>query len=213
MSETDSNASAAQFDWQRAMRTQLASATGGLAPEVYVLACLDWYTNLARRPATQWELAGDAAKKAVDSWTFAVNAMTGRALEPAQADARYDSDSWQRWPFNVYANTYKNYADWWKTALSSVPGVSVDNEQKLKLMGGNALEAVSPANYLATNPDLLQATRAESGQNLLRGISHWFKDFEMLFAREGAARQTEFVVGRDLRSPPEKSSCATRWSS
>ena len=45
-------------------------------------------------------------------------------------------------------------------------------------MASNALDAVSPANYLATNPELLDATRAEAGANLVRGFNYWLEDVE-----------------------------------
>ena len=198
MNSPANNASDPQSQWLHELRGQLAGMTGGLAPDVYVLAWLDWYTNLARRPQTQMELAAEAAQKAVDSWTFAVNAWTGNPAAVAEADARYHGAAWQQWPFNVYANSYKNFADWWQGALAAVPGVAPQHARNLALMGKNALEAASPANYLATNPELLQTTQAESGQNLVRGLSHWLKDFELLFARHGAARQVDFVVGRDV---------------
>lgn len=204
MTDPKTSAAAPQDDWLHALRVQLAGATGGLAPEVYVLAWLDWATNLASRPASQLELAGDAANKTLDSWMFAVNAITGRAPVTADADARYGGAAWQQWPFNVYAHTYRNVTDWWQSALSAVPGVAPHHARNLALIGNNALEAASPANYLATNPELLQTTQAESGQNLLRGMRHWFKDLELLYARGGAAQRDEFVVGRDVAVTPGK---------
>ncbi|NNM61995.1 MAG: alpha/beta fold hydrolase [Steroidobacteraceae bacterium] len=186
------------------MRAQFAGMTGGLAPEVYVLAWLDWCTNLAQRPATQLELGGMAASKAIDSWTFALNALGGKPLAPAEADNRYGVEAWRHWPYNVYANSYRNVADWWQAALAGVPGVEAANARTLKLMGSNALEAVSPANYLATNPELLDTTRAESGRNLLRGMHLWLKDLELLFARDAVPRDKPFVVGRDVAVTPGK---------
>jgi len=145
------------------MRRQFSGLTGGLAPEVYVLAWLDWYTNFARRPAP-----GDPA---------------GTCLGLSRS---------------------RNLAHWWHSALSAVPGVSPQHARDLQFLGRNALEAASPANYLATNPELIKATQTGSGANLLRGMRLWLADFERLFARDGAVRATHFLVGRDVAVTPGK---------
>ena len=62
----------------------------------------------------------------------------------------------------------------------------------------------SPANYLATNPELLEATRAEAGQNLVRGFSHWLEDIERTLGGKAPGGTDEFVVGRDVAATPGK---------
>ena len=191
-------------EWMRAMREQTVGVTGGLAPDFYVLAWLDWCTNLAQRPKTQFELAGAAAQKAIDTWTFALKALTGEPLAASTDDNRFADAAWQQWPFNVYAYAYRNAADWWRGAATAVPGVEEQHARNVQFVAENALEAASPANYLATNPELLRATRAESGQNLLRGMRHWFKDIEVAIARGAAGSDSGFVVGRDVAVTPGK---------
>ena len=174
--ENESAQSQDPAELQRALRAQLAAVTGGLAPDVYANAWWDWYLNLAEDPPKQWEILQDAATKAFDNWAFALKAASGEPLPPAEGDARFAGDAWAQWPFNVYAHTYRNYVDWWQQAWSSVPGVTRDNERTLDFMARNALEAFSPANYLTTNPELLDTTRIEAGaepgarlQSLARG--------------------------------------------
>ena len=50
----------------RTLREQLATVTGGLAPDVYVNAWWDWYLNVAQKPARQVEIMQDALAKAID---------------------------------------------------------------------------------------------------------------------------------------------------
>ena len=102
----------------------------------------------------------------------------GERVAPASGDARFSGDAWTQWPFNLYAHTYKNYVDWWQNAWSSVPGVGAESARTLDFMARNTLETLSPANYLATNPELLNTTRAEAGKNLVRGFGHWLEDVE-----------------------------------
>jgi polyhydroxyalkanoate synthase len=206
-SKHDSQPAAAPVDadeWSRMMRAQLATVSGGLAPDVYVNAWWDWYLNLAKQPATQLNILQDALAKTTDNWNFALKAAAGEPVSPTPTDARYASSAWNQWPYNVLAHTYSNYADWWAKAWSGVPGVAAENERTLKFVAANALEVLSPANYLATNPELLEATRAESGQNLIRGFSHWLEDVQRTLESKAAAGTEAFVVGRDVAATPGK---------
>ncbi len=178
--------------------------TGGLAPDIYANAWWDWYLNLAEDPPKQWEILHDAATKGFDNWAFALKAASGEPLAPAEGDARFAGDAWAQWPFNVYAHTYRNYVDWWHKAWSSVPGVARDNERTLDFMARNALEAFSPANYLVTNPELLDTTRIEAGANLVRGLSHWLEDVQRTLQGKGPSGTEKFVIGRDIAATPGK---------
>jgi polyhydroxyalkanoate synthase len=191
-------------DMGRVLREQLAAVTGGLAPDVYVNAWWDWYLNVAQKPSKQAEILEDGLAKAMDNWTFALKASAGESLPPAQGDARFKDEAWAQWPFNVLAHGYRNYADWWQKAWSGVPGVAPQNEQQLDFVARNALETLSPANYLLSNPQLLEATRAEAGQNLVRGFGNWLQDIERTLEGKGASGTEQFVVGRDVAATPGK---------
>ncbi|HLW23241.1 MAG TPA: alpha/beta fold hydrolase [Steroidobacteraceae bacterium] len=189
----------------KVLRSQLATVTGGLAPEPYVNAWWDWYLNLAAEPGKQAEIVQDALAKGLDSLSFALRASTGQPLSPAPEDARYRAAGWQQFPFNVYAHAYENLSDWWRTAWSRVPGVAPKNEQMLEFLARNALETVSPSNYLATNPELLETTRAEGGANLVRGFQNWLEDVQHTIEGPGQDAPTataSFLVGRDVAVTP-----------
>ncbi len=188
----------------RALREQLATVTGGLAPDVYVNAWWDWYLNVARHPSKQLEIIEDAWAKSLDSWSFALKAGIGEQARPAEGDARFKDDAWAQWPFNVLAHGYRNYAEWWQNAMSGVPGVAPENERQLDFVARNTLETLSPANYLLTNPQLLEETRAEAGQNLVRGFSNWLEDVQRTLGGEKGTDSEKFVVGRDVAATPGK---------
>src|SRR5580658_3035350 len=142
----------------RALRAQLATVTGGLAPDVYVTAWWDWYLNLAKEPPKQLQIMQDALAKAMDNWNFALKASSGQPISPDPEDPRYAGGAWSQWPFNIYAHSYNNLVDWWQQAWTGVQGVQPKNERMLDFMARNALETLSPSNYLATNPELLEQT-------------------------------------------------------
>jgi polyhydroxyalkanoate synthase len=194
-----------QLNLERALREQMAAITGGLAPDVYVNAWWDWLLNLANEPSQQLKLAEDAIAKTTETLAFAAQAAATREpLSPAAGDARFEAAAWSQWPFNVYANAYRNYADWWQNALAAVPGVAPENKRTLDFMARNALEVLSPANYLATNPELLDATRVEAGQNLVRGFGNWLEDIQRTLGGKTQPGSDKFVIGRDIAATPGK---------
>jgi polyhydroxyalkanoate synthase subunit PhaC len=193
-----------QLDLARVLREQMATVTGGLAPDVYVNAWWDWLLNLTKEPPTQLQIMQDAIAKTADNMTFALRATAAEPLSPASGDGLFGGQAWTHWPFNVYAYSYRNYVDWWHGALSNVPGVAPENERTLEFVARNSLELLSPANYLATNPELLDSTRAEAGENLVRGFSYWLEDIQRTLGGKSPIGTDKFIVGRDVAATPGK---------
>ena len=192
-------------DLQREMRASLAAVTGGIAPDDYVNAWWDWYFHLSADSNKQSAMAKSAADATVAAWKFAMQAATGRMLAPVTTDKRFSSPAWSQWPFNLYAHTYLSWSSWWQESLKSSVGVAPKNAELMEFMGRQILEAASPANHLPTNPELLELTRAESGQNLLRGFQHWLDDAGRVLKRDVASpTASKFAVGRDLGVTPGK---------
>ncbi len=189
---------------ERALRAQMATLTGGLAADDYLDAWWSWLLNLSKESGQQRQLLHRAWAGAADNAAFAWRAAQGEPLPAASAEAPFAGEAWASWPFNVYAATYTSAVDWWRHALSAVPGVSPAQERTLDFAARTALEAWSPAHYLATNPELLEATRAEAGANLVRGFGYWVEDIERLLEGRDAEAPTEFVVGRDVAATPGK---------
>lgn len=195
-------------DLERQLRAQLAAVTGGWAPEDYSQAWWDWYLNLANEPGKQLNLLQSAFEKALDTWNFAARAATAPtdATEPVPG---FTDPAWNVWPYNLYAKSYSNWASWMQEALAAGsrgalqpagPGAGVN---RLKFATQQLVDAASPANFLHTNPEILQTTVAESGQNLVRGLQHWLEDAQgILSGRRNES--TEFKVGKDIAVTPGK---------
>ncbi len=192
-----------QLNLERALRAQMATVTGGLAPDVYANAWWDWLLNLAKEPPQLMRLTQDALAKTADTLAFATQAAASREpLPPAGGDARFSGSGWAEWPFNVYAHAFRNYSDWWQNAVTAMPGVAPDNRRTLEFVARNALEVLSPANHLVTNPELLEATRLEAGENLVRGFGHWLEDVQGTLGGKPKGGTDNFVVGRDVAATP-----------
>jgi polyhydroxyalkanoate synthase len=192
-------------DTERKLRAQLAAVSGGLAPDDYATAWWDWYLNLAAHPDRQAELAQSAYEKTLDSWQFLARAAAGEPLAPGHQNLGFAGAAWNVWPFNAYARAYANWASWWQQALEPAPGKKSDPAlSRANFAGRMLLEAASPANFLTTNPELLQRTAAESGRNLIRGFENWLEDAKRAVEGGRAPGTEDFEVGKQVAVTPGK---------
>ena len=188
----------------QALRAQLAAVTGGLAPEDYAQAFWDWYLHLSSGQDKQAAVLRAASRAFADNIEFAVQAASGQQLAPSQDDKRFAGSGWNQWPFNVYARSFLNWSTVMQEALSGVPGITPRSEQLMQFVGRQGLDALNPANHLLSNPELLESTRAQSGQNLVRGFSNWLEDVDRVLGHKPAAGTERFVVGGNLAVTPGK---------
>lgn len=63
------------------------------------------------------------------------------------------------------------------------------------------LDMFSPANFALTNPQVMQRTREEAGENLIRGAWYWMEDLDRLISQH-PRRLSAFTVGGDLGTTP-----------
>ncbi len=194
-------------DLERQLRAQLAAVTGGLAPEDYSQAFWNWYLNASREPDKQLALVQSAWAKALDTWQFAASAASGAPASGAppqpQGASAFSDPSWNVWPFNLYARSYLNWASWMQEALAAGSGSSQADASRMRFATQQLLDAASPANFLQTNPELLEKTVQESGQNLVRGLQNWLEDAQSALTGQ-RRRSGEFEVGRDVAITPGK---------
>jgi polyhydroxyalkanoate synthase subunit PhaC len=188
----------------REMRAQLAAVTGGLAPDDYIQAWWDWYLNLAKSPDKQAAIAQSAVNLAMDNFSFALRAFSGQPLSPAPEDKRFADESWSRWPFNVMAHGYLNFAQLLTQATTEVPGLAGRSADLVNFSTRQGLDAGSPVHSLFSNPELLEMTRAQSGQNLVHGFKNWLEDVDATLNHKQRAGTESFKVGERVAVTPGK---------
>jgi polyhydroxyalkanoate synthase len=191
----------------REFRAMMARMTGGISPQDYGAAFADWWLHFISSPSKQLEVQQRAIKSALDLWMFTTQAMQGQPLapnDPGHRDQRFAGDAWQLFPFNVYARAYQNGAQFLHEAIADVDGVQDRNEQMMGFALQQFAEAVSPANYPASNPEVIQKTLDEKGANLARGWQHFLEDMERTFSGGAAPGTDSYRVGEQIAATPGK---------
>ncbi len=184
----------------RELQAWRARVTGGASPIAFSLAYLDWLAHLAGLPGRQAELAvgawRDVMGLAADvAWTGPADA---RGREPRPEDPRFAAPGWRRWPFSVFSQAFLLTERWWQEATSGVPGVSHHHERIVSFATRQLLDAVSPANFPWTNPEVLEATASQRGANLARGASLLADDWRRLLTGAPPAGTEAFIPGKSV---------------
>ena len=127
-------------------------------------------------------------------------------VTPERSDRRFKDEEWDKNAlFDFLKQSYLITARW---AVDMVKRADLDEHtrRKARFYVEQITNAFSPSNFIFTNPEVLRATLASNGQNLIEGLDHLKRDLE-----EGQGRlrikQTDmaaFEIGRNLAMTPGK---------
>jgi len=164
-----------------------------------------WIANPAAMAETNatllrelFELAGVTAQR-----------MAGGAAppvdEPERGDNRFKDPEWSRNPyFDFWKQFYLITARWLEQVLDKTDGLDEMTRQRAEFYLKQVTSAFSPSNFPITNPEVLRATLATNGQNLVQGMANLVSDIE----KSGELlkiSQTDvgaFEVGRNVATAP-----------
>jgi len=191
----------------RVLTAAMGRLTQGLSPAAVAGAYADWFVHLAGAPGKQQELWAKAARKFARLALYAARAQGDSpqpCLTPLPQDHRFDGAEWQQWPFNLIQQTFLCGQQWWHNATTDVRGVSRHHEQVVTFLTRQWIDVFSPSNWLWTNPEVLRATVAERGYNLVRGAQYWWRDVGAFFADQAPAGAEQFRPGVGVALTPGK---------
>ncbi|MBK1735549.1 poly-beta-hydroxybutyrate polymerase [Halorhodospira abdelmalekii] len=186
----------------------LGRFTMGLSPAALSLSVMDWAIHLAAHPGKQRALADQAVRSLFRYQTYAVSRLTGTCsepcIQPAPGDKRFAAEQWQQLPYDLLHQAFLLQQEWWDAATRNVRGVKTDNENVVNFLSRQALDLYSPANYIATNPEILEQTLREGGANLARGCANALEDAERTISGRAPVGAEKWRVGENLACSPGK---------
>ncbi|SDR58056.1 polyhydroxyalkanoate synthase [Rhizobiales bacterium GAS113] len=138
--------------------------------------------------------------------------MTGRFLgltdvQDQRSDRRFKNPEWTE--NAVFDFIKQSYLISSKAILSSVHGVKgldQNSARKVDFYSRQFVDAISPSNFVATNPEVLRTTLESGGENLINGLSNLLEDIERGKGRL-AIKMTDmdaFRLGENLATTPGK---------
>lgn len=180
--------------YNKFFQANLAKITAGISPAAVGTAYFSWLSQLAQSPGLLLELTIYPAMHAHDC----VNNILCVERAANGEDVRFHKDSWQFMPWRLWAEGFLQVEDWWRRATTNVPGLPGHVERTVSFGARQILDALSPSNFVLTNPDLFHETLRSGGFNLVRGTEIAIEDiFERLTGTPPAAAN-KFIPGKDV---------------
>jgi polyhydroxyalkanoate synthase len=147
----------------------------------------------------------------IDLWGQTWKRLSGEVAEPVAppdpSDKRFKDPEWAQNPlFDFLRQAYQITTRWANDMVRDAESVDPFTREKAQFYLRQVSGALSPSNFIATNPELLRETIKQSGENLVRGMKMLAEDVE---AGKGQLKirqsdSSRFVLGRDMANTPGK---------
>jgi polyhydroxyalkanoate synthase subunit PhaC len=142
-------------------------------------------------PTVVAQLQNDYMQQMTNLWQEMLGSKT-----PAVADKRFAAPEWQSNPLHAFnAAAYLLNAKFLMSMADAVEATP-RAKQKIRFAVQQMVDALSPANFLVSNPEALQKIIDTKGESLTKGITHMLEDMQ-----KGHISQTDesaFEVGRNV---------------
>jgi polyhydroxyalkanoate synthase subunit PhaC len=172
------------------LMTEATEAAAGMLPMDMVNAIAELADPAAVAKEMPW-LAEELAKVALGKSEV--------SFDPH--DKRFADEAWRTIPyFRILGQSYRLFEMWMNRMYESTDG-SWQNKARARFAADVISAALSPTNYLATNPAALREAIATSGLSLVKGAQNMVSDL----ARGGMPAMVDrkqFKVGTDLAATP-----------
>src|SRR5215207_6154972 len=133
--------------------------------------------------------------------------LTDPVAEPEPKDNRFKDPEWSENPiFDFLKQAYLISSRWAEDLVENAEGLDERTRPKAQFYLKQLSSALSPSNFLLTNPELIRETLRENGANLVRGMTMLAEDIQA-GGGELKIRQTDpgnFKIGVNIATTPGK---------
>ncbi len=194
------------------VRRQIARGMTPPADELGIAqAFLDMMTKLLANPyklaQAQMNLVWDYFSLWQHSMSRLMGLRTSPVAAPKKGDARFRDEQWEgHFLFDFIKQSYLITARNIHNVVSSVDGLDENTRKKVDFFTRQYVDALSPTNFVLTNPEVFRETVKSHGRNLLKGFNNLLRDIE---EGDGQLRvkmtdPAAFELGRNVAVTPGK---------
>jgi polyhydroxyalkanoate synthase len=146
-------------------------------------ASFNFINAFTANPLKFMNLQMEYAQKQADLWQNSLLKLEGQTSDaitsPEKGDRRFKGEVWDQSIFFDFIKQYYLLAcKYVEEAIDSADEMSEQDRKKLNFASKLMLDALSPSNFIFTNPEVLKETVESGGANLIRGFEHMQKDLE-----------------------------------
>jgi polyhydroxyalkanoate synthase len=183
------------FDYiNKTFQANLAKITAGLSPAALLTANFSWLSQLAQSPGTLMEL-GFYPLLHVHSFTHKLLTHD----KPARGkDVRFHTKNWSVYPWRFWGESFVELEKWALASTNKVPGLPAPVKRSVTFRTRQIIDALSPSNFILTNPDLFEETIRSGGMNVLRGLELGIQDMLEKITGSPPAGVEHFIPGKQV---------------
>ena len=146
-----------------------------------------WLTAYANNPEKAIQDGMDYWQKSMQLSQQTLSSLfAGEGLEKPEpviteekGDRRFKHEDWSKMPlFNVIKQTYLMTSEWMRNLVTDVEGLDEHTAAKVKFFTERYLDAMSPTNFAATNPAVIEKIVETKGASLVNGLKNMLEDLE-----------------------------------
>jgi polyhydroxyalkanoate synthase len=197
--------------WLKRQSAEKPEAANAADPLNLGAAFIEMTTRLMSNPARLMQAQMGLWQDYMALWQNTTRRMMGMESEPViQADPRdrrFKDGAWQdNEIFDFIKQSYLLSARFVQDVVKDVDGMDPKVAQKVDFYSRQFVDALSPSNFVLTNPEVLRKTVETGGENLLKGLTNLLTDLER---GRGKLRirmtDTEaFKLGENIATTPGK---------
>src|SRR5262249_58299057 len=102
-----------------------------------------------------------------------------RPVSPEAGDRRFSAPDWQRnAAFDAIKQTYLLSATALLKSAADIEGLEPAQQRRVQFYLRQFIDAISPTNFVFTNPQVLHETIESGGQNLVKGAQNLLRDIQ-----------------------------------
>ncbi|WP_095013385.1 PHA/PHB synthase family protein [Tsuneonella mangrovi] len=190
-----------EFVTEKARETTTQSPP--IDPAQFMLMSQGWAKSATFDPGSAQKFAQDGLKLWQGVLGSALGGKQQQEPELPRKDRRFSDPAWRNHPaFALLHQIYLMLAEYLVQAADDVQGVDPEKKEQLTFATRALVEAMSPDNFVLTNPVVLQRTIETKGENLVKGMGHLIEDL-----KRGQLSHTDsgaFKLGENIAATPGK---------
>ena len=180
-----------------ALKTVPAAAHAGLFP---THAMAPPVIAVSIDPAAAADLTERYAAKFEALWARAAEGRTITPPAEGRDDPRFSDKAWREHPYFAWLrDAYLLFGEYVRE-FAALADADDATRKRLAFLARQYVDAISPTNFLATNPEALQRALATGGTSIAQGLSNLVADAQR--GRIAMTDESAFEVGRNLATTP-----------
>lgn len=155
----------------------------------------------ASQDAEKWiDIHNRYYQKQLDLWISMLGSKPGEARQPVaqpdRNDRRFQSAEWKELPYFDYLKQYYLLTSQWLMEMVESAKLDDETKKKLRFFTRQYIDAMAPANFPATNPEVLKLAADSNGETINQGLRNLIEDLEK--GHISMTDESAFEVGRNL---------------